>query len=153
MRKSTVGGDRVDVLIVTAVKEEYDAVLAVHTGARAGSAWEERPGPTGLAVAFRTFITEDGGELRIAATRALEMGGVAAANAAVPLVTEYQPRCIAMCGVCAGRKGEVQLGDVIVADRLWTYDTGANSVDKDDQGREVPDLIDHLTTFQSNLSP
>jgi nucleoside phosphorylase len=106
MGKAVAGGDRVDVLIVTAVKEEYDAVLAVHAGAREGSRWEERPGPTGLAVAIRTFITADGGALRVAATRAPGMGGVATANAAVPLVTQYRPRCVAMCGVCAGRRGD-----------------------------------------------
>lgn len=75
--------------------------------------------------------------MRVALTRALEMGGVATTSATVPLVTRYKPQCVAMCGVCAGRRGDVQLGDVIVADRLWTYDTGASVVEKDEQGREV----------------
>jgi hypothetical protein len=54
MGGAIAGRDRVDVLIVTAIKLEYGAVLAVHTGALAGSEWEERPGPTKLKVAFRT---------------------------------------------------------------------------------------------------
>ncbi len=29
-----------------------------------------------------------------------------------------------MCGVCAGRRGDVSLGDVIIADRSWAYDAG-----------------------------
>ena len=129
--------ERVDVLIITVVKAEYEAVLGVDTGAPAGSAWQERPGPAGHPVALRSFATHDGGVLRIAVTHALEMGGVAAANAALPLLTGYTPRCLAMCGVCAGRRGEVNLGDVIIADRLWSYDSGAIVVEDDDQGRPV----------------
>ena len=62
MRKSTAGGDRVDVLIVTAVKEEYDAVLAVHTGALAGSAWVRPREPSGLDVAYRMWTYDTGVE-------------------------------------------------------------------------------------------
>jgi len=50
----------VEVLIVTAVQEEYDAALLVETGASPGSGWEKPPGPTGLDVAFRTFRARDG---------------------------------------------------------------------------------------------
>jgi len=67
----------IDALIVTAVPDEYDAVLGVHTGAVPGSDWEKRTGSTGLEVAYRTFEAE-GGVLRIAVTQALGMGGVGA---------------------------------------------------------------------------
>ena len=129
--------EQVDVLIVTAIKLEYDALLKVDTGAAPSSKWEHREGPTGFNVAFRSFRAADGGMLRVAATYALTMGGVAAAGAAAPLVNAYQPRCLAMCGVCAGRKGHVCLGDVIIGDRLWSYDTGATVVEKDHDGQEV----------------
>lgn len=62
---------------------------------------------------------------------------MAAAGAATPLVTTYRPRCLTRCGVCAGRRGDVNLGHVIVADRLWTYDTGSTVSEKDKHGREV----------------
>ena len=79
--------EQVDVLIVTAIKLEYDALLKVDTGAAPSSKWEHREGPTGFNVAFRSFRAADGGMLRVAATYALTMGGVAAAGAAagVPL--------------------------------------------------------------------
>ena len=35
-----------------------------------------------------------------------------------------------MSGICAGRRGKVNLGDVIFADRLWSYDAG--KVEKED---------------------
>jgi nucleoside phosphorylase len=66
------------------------------------------------------------------------MGGIATANAAAPLVHEYRPRCLAMCGVCAGQRGKTALGDVIIADRLWTYDTGSTVLERDDAtGQDV----------------
>src|SRR5690348_11829442 len=109
----------VDVLIVTALKLEFEQVLEVEDGAE-DDRWSEERGPLGLDVAFRSFQAE-GGTLRVAVTWATDMGMVAASTAAIPLMEKYTPRCIAMCGVCAGRPGKVELGDVIVADRLWTY--------------------------------
>lgn len=114
---------RVDVLIVTAVKDEYEEALKVDDGALDN--WEKKPGPIGLEVAFRTYDTKSGGRMRIALTRALDMRGVATAAVSAPLIAAYQPRCLAMCGVCAGRRGETNLGDVIVGDPLYTYDAGA----------------------------
>src|SRR5262249_41123856 len=133
------------------IPDEYAAVLDVDTGAAPGSSWRVEPGPAGLDVAFRTFRTAGGHLLHVAATRALEMGGVATAASAAPLVTAYRPRCRAMCGVCAGRRGDVALGDVLVADRLWTYDTGALVVEKDAQGREVRRF--KADPFTYNLDP
>lgn len=127
MKQGAGGAILVDALIVTAVPDEYSAVLAVETGAEAGRGWEKHRGSTGLEVAVREFATA-AGPLRIAMTQALGMGGVEAVSAAAALVPEYQVRCLAMCGVCAGRRGDVGLGDVIIADRVWQYDTGKLSV-------------------------
>jgi len=133
-----------DVLIVTAVKDEYLAVLGVDTGAVPGTAWTPRTGPNRLDVAFRDFAVAGGGVLRIAVTQALGMGGVNAVDAAARLIDAYAVRCLAMCGVCAGRRGDVELGDVIIADRLWQYDTGKRKVAIDAQGhatvREQADI-------------
>jgi nucleoside phosphorylase len=145
-----VGQELVDVLIVTGVKEEHDALLEVDIGAWPGSRWEVRPGPLGLDVAFRDFKAADGSPMRVAATRALEMGGVATANAAAPLVQAYAPRCLAMCGVCAGRRGDVELGDVIIADRLWTYDTGKLKVETGAEEQRVERVQGDVLTYNLN---
>ena len=91
---------------------------------------EEQPGPTGLDVAFRSFVAANGATLHVAVTQAADMGGTGAANAVVPLITAYGPKCLAMSGVCAGRSGDANLGDVIVGDRLWTHDTGEQGTTK-----------------------
>ena len=131
-------GSLVDVLIVTAVPEEYDAVRAVETGASTGTAWVERTGPAGLQVAFCEFTTSSGdGVLRFAVTQALGMAGVNAVLASAELIQPYNVRCLAMCGVCAGRRGDVELGDVIIADRLWQYDTGKHKATVNPQGQRI----------------
>lgn len=134
MSHPSAGKTRVDVLIVTAVIDEWNAVLAVDAGAKPDSAWETRVASTKLEIAFREFATAKG-VLTVAVTQALDMGGVEAVMAAAPLLAEYDVRCLAMCGVCAGRRGSVELGDVIIADRIWDYDTGKIEVETRDGQR------------------
>ncbi len=110
-----------DVLIVTAVPEEHQAVIEAGGGA---SAWTEHEGPMRLSVFFRDIDVDGGGTLTIAVTQAFIMGGPSAIIAAAAALKEYDVRCLAMCGVCAGRRGDVALGDVIVADRVWQYGAG-----------------------------
>jgi nucleoside phosphorylase/tetratricopeptide (TPR) repeat protein len=133
----TGGAEAIDVLIVTAVEIEYEHALLVETGAWPGSEWKRSPGPSGFGIAFRTFVARDGSPMRVAVTRAHGMGGVEAVNVALPAIAAYQPRCVAMCGVLAGRRGDVELGDVIVADRLWAYDTGKIKVEIDEAGKRT----------------
>lgn len=40
------------------------------------------------------------------------------------LVRELSPKIVAMTGFCAGREGKVQLGDLIIASKMYNYETG-----------------------------
>src|SRR6185503_19871534 len=91
---------RADVVILTALRLEYDAVLEVDAGAVKGSMWERSTGPNGLPLAFRSFEVPVGRPLRVAVAAAADMGATAATNALLPLVEAMEPRCVAMCGVC-----------------------------------------------------
>jgi nucleoside phosphorylase/tetratricopeptide (TPR) repeat protein len=112
--------DHLDVLIVTAVPEEYAAVLAAGGGEAAWSTWEAS---TGVTVATQNFDVP-GGVLHVGVTQALGMGAAQAVIAAAELIKQHDVQCLAMCGVCAGRRGDVALGDVIIADRVWQYGAG-----------------------------
>ena len=46
---------------------------------------------------------------------------------------KWNPACIAMAGVCAGRPGKTNLGDVIAAERLFFHDTGKQLPDDTQQ--------------------
>src|SRR5712691_7099537 len=54
----------------------------------------------------------------------------------------YQPRIAIMTGICAGDSQQVQLGDLIVAERTFTYDNGKFTLDE--HGRSVH-LYDTMT--------
>ena len=125
--------DRVDVIVLTAIALEYRAVLQVEAGAWDATPWRPSTTREGLPLAFRTFLGRGGAPLRIALTQAGEMGMLAAAGTLAPLIEAYAPRCIAMCGVCAGRPMKTSLGDVIAADRLFVHDAGKQLPDKVEQ--------------------
>jgi nucleoside phosphorylase len=141
-----------DVLIVTAVRDEYEAVLMVDTGAMPASAWQRKDGPAGREISFRAFRSAKGIPVRFAVTYATSMGQVATTDVALSIVGAYRVRCLAMCGVCAGRWGKVNLGDVIVADRLYEYDTGKLVVEYDETGNKHECFNGDLTTYNLDAS-
>ncbi|WP_437563742.1 pentapeptide repeat-containing protein [Sorangium sp. So ce542] len=113
---------RVDALVVTALQDELEAVLALGEAGRDG--WREARDPAGFPYYVRELPNDRGAPLRVAAAWSGRMGESAAAARAQGLIDELDPGCLAMCGICAGRRGEVSLGDVIVADRVYSYDEG-----------------------------
>lgn len=119
----------VDVLLVCALKDEYDQVLTV-SDALLHPGWIQRTGPRGWTVADGSFVTSTGRPLLIRATWANHMGREHAQAVASALIQAHPARCLAMSGICAGRRGKVNLGDVIFADRLWSYDAG--KIEKED---------------------
>ncbi|WP_438025438.1 HEAT repeat domain-containing protein [Sorangium sp. So ce233] len=114
--------DAVDALILCALQDELEGVLAVGDHERAG--WIEQRDAQGFRCYRRTFDNGRGGRLRLVAAWTGEMGRLAAANRAQQLIYELAPACLAMCGICAGDRKKVALGDVIVADQLYSYDEG-----------------------------
>lgn len=142
-----------DVVVLTAIRLELDAALAVEAGAVPGTSWEVVDGPSGLPVAFRPF--EGAGErpLRIAVAVSPDMGATAAVNTLLPLVEALRPRCIAMCGVCAGRRGKTQLGDVVAADRVYYHDTGKRRPDRVEQDLTTYKLRDDWKAALETFDP
>jgi tetratricopeptide (TPR) repeat protein/nucleoside phosphorylase len=128
-----------DIIILTALTLEYQAVIKVDAGARSGSSWE---GETfdGLPIAFREFEGRNGLALRVAVAQPGDMGAVAALNVLAPLVQKFRPRVVAMSGVCAGKPGKTALGDVVAAERLYFHDTGKQRHDKTQQDLETCSL-------------
>ncbi|WP_438010680.1 hypothetical protein WME89_19735 [Sorangium sp. So ce321] len=146
-----MANNEIDLLIITATKDEYDAVLRVEDGSVPADRWTEFQDDRGLGTATRDFLAADGGVLGVAVTQAFEMGGQATTYAAVSAILARRPRCLAMCGVCAGRRGIVSLGDVVFADRVWTYDTGKMVRERGQDGVERERFYGDMKTW--NLDP
>src|SRR5262245_64548543 len=127
----------IDVLIVVALEDELDAVLAEGGGPGAWRRLRDH-------VLVRA-LPGAAGELGVAVVWTGAMGATAAASRAAPLASELRPSCLAMCGICAGKRGDVALGDVIVADRLYSFDHGKLVAAPD--GRGPSDFFHDITTY------
>src|SRR5689334_13013218 len=118
----------VDVLIVTALKEEFDAARAVGTThAVAGSHWREQAHDFLAPYSMIEIGDAAGGALSLALARPTRVGGRSISPIATALTQQLQPRCLAMSGVCAGNPSVVALGDVVVAEVAYEHDEGARN--------------------------
>lgn len=108
----------VDVLILTALEDELNAVLAL------GDGWSERKDSGGFPYHLRQFTREGRLPLVVAAAWLGKMGRTVTAIRGSAFLGELDPACVAMCGICAGVRGETALGDVIIADKLYSFDEG-----------------------------
>lgn len=112
-----------DVCIVTALgNPELDAVLKLK--------WDWKVNPlNGDATTYHVGRTNFGASQRtIVAAKASGMGIAPAAILAMKMLFHFRPRCLVMCGICAGEKSEVELGDLLVANPSWDYGSGKHSV-------------------------
>lgn len=137
---------QVALLIVVALPDERDGVLAVSDGA-SEPAWTLARDESGFKLYHREFRSHQGAPFRVAVARTQAMGGPGAAATSSRLLAELKPRFIAMCGVCAGRPDKTRLGDLIIADRLFEADAG--KVVRNPEG--TAELFRDMTTF--NLDP
>ncbi|MFL2077146.1 phosphorylase family protein [Marinilactibacillus psychrotolerans] len=85
---------------------------------------------------YRGTIERDGEEIKIVATSSPQMGMPATSIMATKLIANFKPKYLVMTGIAAGVKGKVDLGDVIVADNCWDYESG-KKVSNDDGKREL----------------
>lgn len=133
----------IDVLLVTALKEEHDAARDVAlAGARNGSGvatWEERDSATPAPYLIGMYADTTGNNFSVALARPTRMGATATAPIVASLVERLKPRCLAMCGDCAGNPGDVALGDVVIAEMVYTYDEGKSKQDAfEGDHRQIP---------------
>ncbi|WP_437962676.1 pentapeptide repeat-containing protein (plasmid) [Sorangium sp. So ce119] len=133
-------GGPIDVLVVTALQDELEGVLVQGGGAEG---WRAQRDLGGFRYYRRTFSSAQGGPLAVAAAWIGEAGERTAAIRGQQLLTELDPACLAMCGICAGDPGKVALGDVIVADRLYGFDQGKRVAPRG----EGAELLHDLRTF------
>lgn len=112
-----------DVAIITAVDVEFNAVNSW--------GWEIKNDIIGLTYYRKTITNNKGKEIKAILVKQQHMGMVCATNLCDRLIQLFQPRCVIMSGICAGRKGAVKLGDVIVANQAWDYGSGSIQTDNE----------------------
>lgn len=121
---------RTDILIVTALPSEFHALRMARR--RIDGDWhEDAEKIEGCTVYRATLSHEREGHLTVRALRLARMGPTEAARLTGVAVDRLDPTAVAMSGICAGRRGEVDLGDVVFAGRTWPYDEGKFTVGAD----------------------
>ena len=110
-----------DVLIITALRGEFDAARAAPNGV---AEWQEHD--TGGAAPYLRgrYQTPTGDWLSVALARPTNMGDRSTSPLATTLTDLLKPTCLAMSGVCAGNPDDTAPGDVIVAAPAYKYDEG-----------------------------
>jgi nucleoside phosphorylase len=87
---------------------------------------------------YHTRIHNTLGEpLTIHVSYSPDTGPLEAALHLKPLLKKFRPRFAAMTGICAGDKKRVKLGDLIVADRAYVYDSGKFIIDEHGKRKQL----------------
>jgi nucleoside phosphorylase len=148
-RSEVMSGD-VDVLIITALQDELEALKKVTAGAL-GEGWREVRDRSRYSYYLREFEQRGGGAILVAVARAVKAGPVNSAMLATRLVGELRPRCLAMSGICAGWRKETFLGDVVVAERVFHYDAGKLKAYRSVDNQSLDEVLYDIETY--NLNP
>jgi nucleoside phosphorylase len=135
----------VDIAIITALGEpELQAVLNLPYE------WKSkrfRDDPTGYHFGIKNV---DNKKLSVVAASAWRKGMPSSAALAMKMVERFRPKYIVMLGICAGVKGKVNLGDVIVANPSWDWGSGKLSQETD--GSQIFQSAPHQKGLEHHIS-
>lgn len=129
-----VPAERADVLVVTALTEEYEAVIAAFGHEQTTEA------------SLRLTITDDeGGSWLVRVVNMAEMGSVGAALKTREALLRTKAYHVVLVGICAGVRGEVELEDVVVPKSVLYFESakiGADGEERGDESRECdPEIV------------
>lgn len=120
-------GERTDVLLVTAIEEEFvaaksafTALMPDHVGVRE---WKLHENSSSSYLAG-IFFSGDEPLFNLALAKPTRMGANRTGTLAMMLAERLRPRCLVMCGVCAGNPADLALGDVVVSEMTYQHDEG-----------------------------
>jgi nucleoside phosphorylase len=115
---------KTDLCVLTAIYEPETIAIE-----RLPWAWQP-PEPLDDCSFFRRGeFTSGEQKFTVASIVAPRMGMVASALTAAKAIDRLRPRFAVMAGICAGVRGKIDLGSVILADPSWDYQSGKRTRD------------------------
>lgn len=75
------------------------------------------------------YFINNNKKITVTAVRTPRMGMVSTALLTSKIISLLRPKLIAMCGICAGVKDKVKMGEVLFADESWDYQSGKRVID------------------------
>jgi nucleoside phosphorylase len=129
-----------DVCILCALAEEAEAFIHIadtYCGTSSSKAFSHLTNSEYYQAVLHNSRNE---ALRMHISWAPHYGPVEAGLYIKPVLDYYRPRFAVMTGICAGDKRKVRLGDLVIADRAFIYDSGKIALDKAGYAVLQPDL-------------
>ena len=123
-----------DVAIVNALATENEKVKA----AFGKEGWEMENIPSDKATTFYTkIVTNEKDEpIRIVTCHALQMASTASSSLTTKLLYYFRPRYLLMTGIAAAvERKDANLGDILVASKVW--DGASGKIKTDEEGNDI----------------
>jgi nucleoside phosphorylase len=134
----------VDVSIVCALPEEIRAVIDALKIQYTSTIEDRKSALHGYPYLSATLKNRQGEDLNLHLSWLPRYGPQEMTYHLSQVLDEYQPRLAIMTGICAGYRDKVQRGDLVVAERTFTYDNGKFVIDA--QGNRIHEH--DTTTYQ-----
>lgn len=140
-----------DVAIVNALESENRKVRE----AFGMDNWKEMTIPADLSTTFYTKIVtiKNNKKIKLVTCYALQMASTASAALTTKLIYNFRPRYLFMTGIAAAvDRNEVNLGDILVASKVWDGASGKIKTDEDGKDVFCPDYHElPLDTDMQNI--
>ncbi|ODP26168.1 uncharacterized protein PTI45_04490 [Paenibacillus nuruki] len=127
---------RIDLAIITAVAVEFDQVYRLMHDTHETKINND---PTIYTVGK---FKEGDNVVNVVLAKQHQMGMIAASVLTIKLIQNFRPRYLAMAGIAAGKRGEVNFGDIIVPTEVWDY--GSGKIQQEDKKMVTDDTSNYL---------
>lgn len=111
-----------DIAVICALKEELELVKSECEMV------QEIKVPDDDYIYYEGTMNSREKKIHVVMTQSSHMGMVPAATLTTKLIYNFCPRYLVMTGITAGIKGKVKMGDVIVAEYVWDYGAGKETI-------------------------
>jgi tetratricopeptide (TPR) repeat protein/nucleoside phosphorylase len=129
-----------DVCIVCALYEEASAVLDEFSARCDVSFTRASSRVNGYTYQYTTIRNKQREPLTVLVTWLTGRGPIQIGLDLNLLLHEFRPRFVAMAGICAGDKGKVKLGDLVVAQYAYDYEEGKIVRELEGSSRHLPEI-------------
>ncbi len=81
----------------------------------------------------------NGKEIKLVAAATPQMGMCASSVLSMKLIHKFRPKYIVMCGIAAGIKGQVEMGDILINEEVWDGASGKITTESSGEHLFLPD--------------
>jgi nucleoside phosphorylase/CheY-like chemotaxis protein len=107
-----------DIAIITAIHKELDKILKLD------GKWVEKKLNNDNTHYYIGQFKKGDQIIRVVSACTPQMGMCASATLSMKLISNFKPKYLIMSGIAAGIKGDIELGDILIAEEVWDAASG-----------------------------